>query len=232
MSADQPHSNDEPRGTHHWHIDDDEYLRHEERRGKRYAYGQCEPVATCLVVVDMVDFFTDGSHYAAGIVPTIDRVTATLRKRGGHVAWVVPEVAAPTDWQVGFYGPEIAERYAASGGSGTPSERITADLDVQPADVVVEKSRPSAFFTPGCELHDRLQARGVRRVLIAGTVTSVCCESTARDAAALGYEVVVLADATADVSDDAHNASLRTIYRSFGDVRTADEAVAGTPNAR
>ena len=30
--------------------------------------------------------------------------------------------------------------------------------------------------------------------MIAGTVTSVCCESTARDAAALGYEVIFLGD--------------------------------------
>lgn len=68
-----------------------------------------------------------------------------------------------------------------------------------------------------------LAARGVDTVLIAGTVTNVCCESSARDAATLGHRVVMVADANAAGSDDQHNATLHTFYRSFGDVRgTAD----------
>jgi nicotinamidase-related amidase len=47
----------------------------------------------------------------------------------------------------------------------------------------------------------------------------VCCDSTARDASTLGYRVVLVADATADVNDAVHNAALRTTYRTFGDVR-------------
>lgn len=84
---------------------------------------------------------------------------------------------------------------------------------------------PSASFPGRCELDQPLRLQGVRRVLIAGTVTSVCCESTARDAATIGYQTVVLADCTADVTNDAHNASLRTLYRSFADVRSANDAL-------
>ena len=62
-------------------------------------------------------------------------------------------------------------------------------------------------------------------VLIAGTVTNVCCESSARDAAALGLRVVFLADATAAPTDAIHNATLLTIYRSFGDVRPVAEVI-------
>ncbi len=62
--------------------------------------------------------------------------------------------------------------------------------------------------------------RRVDSVVITDTVTNVCCESTARDASAMGYRAILVADATAAANDEAHNASLTTIYRSFGDVRT------------
>ncbi len=54
-------------------------------------------------------------------------------------------------------------------------------------------------------------------------MTNVCCESTARDARALGYRVILAADANAARTDAEHNATLHTIYRSFGDVRATAE---------
>lgn len=56
-------------------------------------------------------------------------------------------------------------------------------------------------------------------MIVTGTVTNVCCESTARDAATLGYRVIF----AAAPNDAAHNATLCTIYRSFGDVRPTTE---------
>ncbi|MEY9840501.1 nicotinamidase-related amidase [Streptacidiphilus sp. EB103A] len=50
-------------------------------------------------------------------------------------------------------------------------------------------------------------------------------ESTVRDAAASGLRAIMVADACATYSDAAHSASLTAVYRSFGDVRTADEVV-------
>jgi nicotinamidase-related amidase len=54
-------------------------------------------------------------------------------------------------------------------------------------------------------------------------VTNVCCESSARDASTLGYRVIMVADANAARRDQDHNATLHTIYRSFGDVRPTAE---------
>ena len=45
--------------------------------------------------------------------------------------------------------------------------------------------------------HEKYKARGLDTLLIAGTVTNTCCESTARDASMLGYKVVMLSDANA-----------------------------------
>jgi len=60
-------------------------------------------------------------------------------------------------------------------------------------------------------------------LLIAGTKTNVCCESTARDAYMLDYRVVMLSDCTATSSDEEHAAALNTFQLYFGDVMTVDE---------
>ena len=211
---------------HSWAVPERELARHEARRGRRHAYGPADPALTALVVVDVVGFFADESALVRGIIPTISEVAAALRSAGGSVVWVVPRVGEPSAWEVGFFGAEVAARYAASGGAAVPADRLAAGLDRDEGDLVVEKRLASALFPGSSDLGALLDARGVRRLWIAGTVTSVCCESTARDAAALGYEVVVLGDACADASDDAHNASLRTIYRSFGDVRASADVLA------
>jgi nicotinamidase-related amidase len=209
---------------HAWTIEEREYRRHEERRGRRFAYETLDPERTALIVVDMVPFFLEDNPYTRGIVPVINTLADTLRAEGGTVAWVVPAVAAvPTKWATDFYGERVAALFAASGGPGSPAERITPRLVRDPADPVFEKTGPSAFFPGRCGLPADLERRGVDTVLIAGTVTNVCCEATARDAANVGLRVVMVADGCSTIDDRAHNATLTTVYRSFGDVRPAEE---------
>lgn len=96
---------------------------------------------------------------------------------------------------------------------------------MHPDDLFAEKTASSAFFPGSCPLPSLLDERGITTVLITGTVTNVCCESSARDASTLGYRVIMVADANAAVRDQDHNATLHTIYRSFGDVRPAAEVI-------
>jgi nicotinamidase-related amidase len=143
------------------------------------------------------------------------------------VVWVVPDPATTlSDHAIEFYGPEVAHRYGLAGRSDDFGSRLWHEFVVGDKDLVVEKSASSAFFPGLSPLPDLLQDRGVDTVLISGTVTNVCCESSARDASTLGYRVIAVADAMAGVDDESHNASLRTIYRSFGDVRPTSEVVA------
>ena len=60
---------------------------------------------------------------------------------------------------------------------------------------------------------------------VTGTVTQVCCVSSARDAFNLGYRVVMVADVDATGRDRDHNATLATIYCSFGDVHPTAEVL-------
>ena len=211
---------------HDWSIPARELARHESRRGRRHAYETLTPAETALVVIDMVPFFLAQSETAQGIVPNINALATALRSAGGIVAWVVPGPPRQPAWADSFYGPEVAATYGASGGTGPAPDRLWPGLARAGADLVSEKSGASAFFPGNSDLPGELDAHNVNTVLIAGTVTNVCCESSARDAAALGLRVVFLADATAAPTDAIHNATLLTIYRSFGDVRPVADMIA------
>jgi len=207
---------------HQWWIDPREYARHEARRGRRHAFVHLVPARTALVVIDMVPFFVSGNPYCRGIVPNIGRLADSLRTAGGTVAWVLPALVR-TPVLDEFFGPETAEAFHTSGGTGPLAERLWPELVVRPGDVLVEKTAHSAFFPGRCALPGLLDERGVDTVLISGTVTNVCCESSARDAATLGLRVILVADANAARCDQDHNATLHTVYRSFGDVRSTSD---------
>lgn len=178
-----------------------------------------------LVVVDMVPFFVEQNAYARGIVPNIERLAGAVRSSGGTVAWVLPSTEPPMPGRTEFLGPAVTEKYRTSAGSGPLRDRLWHEFDVDDADLVVEKSSAGAFFPGQCDLSTRLEHAGVDSALVVGTVANVCCESTARYASALGYRVVMVADANAAMRDHDLNATLRTIYRSFGDVRSTNELV-------
>lgn len=212
--------------VHDWHLEERELRRHETRRGRRYAYESLEPSRTALLVVDVVPFFAEQSPHVRGIVAPVNRLSGALRAAGGTVAWIVPSSGDPTPWQRGFFGDEVAMLYAGSGGDGTPRERLWHELEVAEGDVVVEKRSYGAFFPGSSDLAAQLEARGVDTVVVTGTVTNVCVETTVREAAAAGYRVVLVADACAANRDQDHHATLHVVHRSFGDVRGTDEVLA------
>jgi Isochorismatase family len=155
--------------THAWRIEEREYRRQEERRGRRHAFGRLEPGRTALIVVDVVPFFAEESAYVRGIVPNIARLADAVRERGGTVVWVLPAVAPPTPLAVEFFGPGQAETFAGSGGSGSPRDRLWHEFTVHDADPIVEKSATSAFFPGRSPVPELLRDRGVDNVIITGT---------------------------------------------------------------
>ena len=110
--------------------------------------------------------------------------------------------------------------------AGSELQRLWPELTVQASDVVVTKNRYSALIPGASSLADVLRAKGIDTLLIAGTKTNVCCECTARDAMMLDYQVVLLSDCTAALSHDEHRATLENVIQQFGDVMTADQALA------
>jgi ureidoacrylate peracid hydrolase len=100
------------------------------------------------------------------------------------------------------------------------------DLNVLPGDLTVRKTRFSALVQGASDLDAILRARGVDTLIIVGTATNVCCESTARDAMMLNYKVFFVSDANACRTDEEHNATLAVMMIMFADVRSTDEMIA------
>jgi ureidoacrylate peracid hydrolase len=166
---------------------------------------------------------------ARAIVPAINRLAAELRGRGIPVIWVLHQNAAGgADWH-GFFEvfvrPENRARAAQALSQGSELQKLWPDLEVDAADLRLAKNRYSAFIGQG-SLREVLAGLGRDTLLIAGTKTNVCCESTARDAMMLDHKVVLLSDCTAALSDEEHRATLENMIQQFGDVLTADEALA------
>lgn len=211
---------------HDWFIEEREYERHEARRGRRHAFTRLDPRRTALVVIDLVPFFVRESAYVRGIVPRVNVLAGALRDAGGVVAWVMPGYSEPTVKDREFFGEEVAELYARSGGEGAPASRLAAGLAVAVEDLVVEKTARSAWFPGSSELPRLLADRGVDTVVVTGTLTNVCVEDTVRDASTSGLRVILVADACAARRDQDHNATLHVVYRSYGDVRPTAEVLA------
>jgi ureidoacrylate peracid hydrolase len=62
------------------------------------------------------------------------------------------------------------------------------ELDVAEGDLRVRKTRFSALIQGSSDLDALLRARGIDTLIVVGTATNVCCESTARDAMMLNYK--------------------------------------------
>ncbi|HYQ21711.1 MAG TPA: isochorismatase family cysteine hydrolase [Xanthobacteraceae bacterium] len=135
-----------------------------------------------------------------------------------------------------FLSPEFLGDMLGALTEGEEGAMLWHALDVQPGDQHVIKRRFSALIQGSSDLLERLQAAGIDTVIIAGTATNICCESTARDAFMLNYRTLVVSDANATVSDEAHNASLNALFMRFADVFTtaevADLLAQPTRNAR
>jgi nicotinamidase-related amidase len=211
---------------HDWQIEPREYARQEERRGRRFAFTHLAPERTALVVIDMIPFFVTPGSYAEGIVQNIQALVTAVREAGGLVVWVVP-APRQTHPELAreFFGETIAKLYRISGGEGPIESRLAPDFVPQPQDLLIEKTSYSAFHPESAPLAAMLKSRGIETVLITGTLSNICCESSARDACSSGFRVVMLADANAARRDIDHNMALYSVYRSFGDVRTTEEVI-------
>jgi len=205
------------------------------RRGRLHLFESLDPKRTALLVIDMQNaFVAPGAPMevpvARAIVAPINRLAAGLRRRGVTIVWVAHENRKDgRDW-AGFFDAFVAPgrraEAAAALAAGSELQKLWPELHVAAGDVRVAKNRYSALIAGASSLEKVLKERGIDTLLIAGTKTNVCCECTARDAMMLDYKVVLLSDCTAALSDDEQRATLENMIQQFGDVLTADEALA------
>lgn len=207
------------------------------RRGRYHLFDRLDPRKTALVVVDMQGtFVAPGSPAevpaARGIIGNINELTGALRPMGVTIVWVThanSHNADGSDWE-GFFGNFVADdvraRTIESLSPDGDGQKVWPELDVDPNDIHVLKNRYSALIPGSSQLERVLRSHGITNILVAGTKTNVCCEATGRDAMMLDFNVVMVSDCLAALSDDEHRATLETFIQQFGDVMTTPETVA------
>ncbi len=205
------------------------------RQGRLHAHETIDAARTALLVVDMQNYFVAEGYpaeipAARGIVPAVNRMAQALRAAGGTVAWLRTTARGALERWANHHRHMLTDARSAARLAGlaedTEGSRLFPTLETRAGDLQVEKIHYSALIPGSSPLHELLAARGIETVLVAGTATNVCCESTARDAMMLDYRVVMLADANAAATDAEHAAALDGIALFFGDVMTVDEAAA------
>src|ERR1700758_95440 len=203
-----------------------------EFRGSEHSFADLDPARTALVVVDLQHAFMNEAvgfapvPTARDIVPAVNRLAAAVREAGGGVFWVkmTHDQRCFDDWSVAYEmaAPEYRDKRIAALSEGTLGHELWPELNVRPEDEIVKKYRYSAFMPGTSELPDRLRVRGFDTVLITGTVTNVCCESSARDANMTNFRTIMVSDGNAANSQQEHDASLTAFYNVFGDVMDTD----------
>ena len=202
------------------------------RRGRLHIFDEFDPKTTAMVVVDMQNAFVAPGALAEvpvarEIVPNINRMARALRAAKGHVIWIrglVHSARGPWAHYLASFEKD-PDKWREALKPGSEGWQFWHELDIDEGDLVVNKDRYSAFYGPD-DLDGKLRERGIETVIVCGTLTSSCCESTARDAMQHDYAVIMVMDGNAGKSDAEHLNTMCLVLNSFGDVLTAEEIVA------
>ena len=177
---------------------------------------------TALIIVDVQEGLDDprlGARNNPDAESRMARLLAEWRRRKRpvfHIQHMSTEADSPLR-------PELP---------GNAIKAIVAPRDDEP---VIQKSVNSAFI--GTDLDQRLQAAGIRKVVIVGLTTDHCVSSTARMAGDKGYETIIVADATAAherrsydgahyPAETVHALALANLHEEFAAVLTTAQVLA------
>ena len=195
-----------------------------------------DPRHAALVVVDMQNDFChprglmarrgeDVSHNGA-IVPVIARLVAAARAAGAMVVHVNGQYGLASGSPASLFGPDGPKVTMEICLPGSWGARQLDELAPLPGEPVVVKHRLSAFVDTGLDL--LLRSNGIRALVVVGTATQACIESTVRDARFRDYVVVVPEDAVGARGRmrHMHEASLEVMRAYFAEVVPAARVLA------
>ncbi|MDX9673919.1 MULTISPECIES: cysteine hydrolase family protein [unclassified Pseudomonas] len=176
---------------------------------------------SALLVIDFQN------EYFSGKMPIPDGATA-LTKTGELIAFADSH-KIPV-YHVQHVAPAGSAVFAIDG----ETVKFHKDMQPRPQDVVLQKTTVSVFGST--DLDEQLKKAGIQTLIISGLMTHACVAGAARDAAPLGYNVIVAADASATRAitrsngvsidkDSLHKAALAEVEDTFGDVLTTEQIV-------
>jgi ureidoacrylate peracid hydrolase len=199
---------------------------------------------SALIIVDMQNDFLhpDGGfahiarehpeanidlRFLRGTIPQVSRLADAFRSAGRPVVYVAHVVkpdysdAAFPYWRIGV-GPSSGNRTFIV--EGTWGAQIVDELKPREGEHLVTK-KGFGGFAPRTPLDTILRNLGVSTCVVAGVTTCVCVSTTVRGGVEHNYRMILVSDAVAEVSRQAHDAELQTMDRLFADVRSTDEVI-------
>ena len=206
-----------------------------QRGGADHVFDTVDMSRTAHVVIDLQNGFMEPGApvevpVARDIVANVNAISRAVRAAGGVNVFLRMTVDAESmkswsNWFKYFHTPRSTTDFQESFGRGRHYWELWPELDVADGDLMVDKTRFGAFVPGASDLHAVLQARGIDTLIVTGTLSNCCCESTARDAMQMNYKLIFVADANAALTDAAHNATLDNMCMLFADVLTTDETL-------
>lgn len=183
--------------------------------------------ATALIVIDaQQEYFAPMGKVVLpdgpAAVQRIGRTLAWARAQGVPVIHVVHESRKPNAPIFAPGSPALEIHPAARPAAGEP---------------VITKHLPGSFT--GTPLEETLRVLGIQRVILTGFMTQMCVDTTAREAAHRGFQVTVLADATAAMAvkgpggelipaDQVHRTHLGSLNGFLAEIRRSDDLIGGS----
>jgi nicotinamidase-related amidase len=182
-----------------------------------------DPRRTALLVMDYQAGILGRLPGAEDLLARAADAIAILRGQGGHVGYV--RVAfEDADYDAVPAHSRFALLLATAGPamhSDSPATAVHDTVAPEPGDIIVRKTRVGAFSTT--DLDQQLRDRGIINLILAGISTSGVVLSTVRDAADRDYQVLVLADASADPEPGVHEFLTEKIFPRQAHVITIAE---------
>ena len=188
-----------------------------------------------FVVIDLQNDFVrpDAPLYvpeALGTIEPVNRVGRRFRSKGRPVMFT-RFVAGPNESLLWTWSPEIREpvnccklghtRYYTDIAREAEVVAVVDELERDEKDIVLDKFWYGAFHRTNLE--DLLAAHAADTVVLAGTVTQICVEETARQAFHHGFKTIVLSDCCSSFAPDLQAATLKNLDMKFGAVMTSAE---------
>jgi len=158
------------------------------------------PSRTALLVIDMQNaFLQEGRPFEVPrgrtMLPALNRLISACRERGILVINTI-HVLGEYGGEVGLW-QEFNSAYVERSTllKNSKDVQLYSELDHSESDVVITKPAYNAFY--GTELEYILNVKGIDTLIIAGVVTPLCCEATAREARHRNFKVIFLSDGNA-----------------------------------
>ena len=206
------------------------------RRGRLHAFEKIDFGKTALIVVDMQNAFVkkNAGHAwipeAASTCKNINKLSKKLRQKGSKIIWLLntytdESLESWSHFHTSLSTKEGLKLRSECMAEGSYGHKLYDDLFASNDDIYVKKTRYSAFIQGSSNLNEILEQLNIDTLLISGTATNVCCETTARDAMMLNYKTIMVSDACSADNDELQSASLSSFILNFGDVQTTEEII-------